>query len=96
MLNPFYANVPFLYPLETSEDKRFSDVSGVIEMEHWREMGQCTLFPTRIWLFKFNNKTLSKVSMDVVQVLSHLKFKNTRKKCEICSKLTLNIFYTFF
>ena len=30
-LNPFLPNVPFLYPLKTSENQGFS--------EHWEEMG---------------------------------------------------------
>ena len=45
--NPFHANVPFLYPLKTSENQRFSDMfrgyrngtPAVIEMEYRREMG---------------------------------------------------------
>ena len=28
IINPFHANVPFLYPLKTSENQRFSDVFG--------------------------------------------------------------------
>ena len=35
-LNPFHANVPFPYPQEALENRRFS---GGIEMEHQREMG---------------------------------------------------------
>ena len=36
---PFYANVPFLYPLKTSETKGFLTFSGGIEIGHWREKG---------------------------------------------------------
>ena len=39
-INSFHTNV--LYPLKTSINQRFSDISGGIETEHWREMG--TLF----------------------------------------------------
>ena len=35
-LNPFQANVLFLYLLKTSENRRFS---GRIKREHWPEMG---------------------------------------------------------
>ena len=38
-IKPFHANVPFLYPLKTSENLLFSDASRGIEMEHWREKG---------------------------------------------------------
>ena len=33
-INPFYVNVPYLYPLKMSENQRFS-VSGGIAMGHW-------------------------------------------------------------
>ena len=36
-INSFHTNV--LYPLKTSINQRFSDISGGIETEHWREMG---------------------------------------------------------
>ena len=36
-MNPFDANVPFLYPLKTSENPRFFSLG--IEMGHWREKG---------------------------------------------------------
>ena len=36
MINPFQANAPFLYPLKTSG---FLTFSGLIEREHWPEMG---------------------------------------------------------
>ena len=44
-VNPFQANVSFLYPLKKSEKQRFSDVfrGGGIEREHWPEMGQRSL-----------------------------------------------------
>ena len=35
-INPFQTNVPFLYPLRTSENLRFHGGMGV---EHWLEMG---------------------------------------------------------
>ena len=35
LYNSFHANVPFLYPLKTSENQRFSDVFRGIEMGHW-------------------------------------------------------------
>ena len=40
VINPFQANVPFLYPMKTSENFWFSDVFVGIEREHWPEMGQ--------------------------------------------------------
>ena len=40
-INPFQANVPFLYPLKTSENLTFS---GGIEREHWPEMGLAVLY----------------------------------------------------
>ena len=36
-INLFHATGLFLYPLKTSENKRFSDVSGVIERDQWHE-----------------------------------------------------------
>ena len=40
LLIGFQANVPFLYPLKTSVNLWFSDVSmGSIKMEHWSDMG---------------------------------------------------------
>ena len=38
-INPFQANVLFLYPLKTSENLRFSDVFRGIEREYWPGMG---------------------------------------------------------
>ena len=38
-INLFHATGLFLYPLKTSENKRFSDVSGVIERDQWHEKG---------------------------------------------------------
>ena len=38
-INPFHANVPFLYPLKMSENQRFSDIFGDMEIGHWREKG---------------------------------------------------------
>ena len=37
-INPFSANVSFLYPLKTSETVGFL-FSGSIEAKHWLEMG---------------------------------------------------------
>ena len=39
MLHPFQIEVPFLYPLKTSEKRDFLTFSGGIEMERGREMG---------------------------------------------------------
>ena len=36
MFNPFSTNAPLIYPLETSESRRFS---GGIEVEQWLKMG---------------------------------------------------------
>ena len=38
-INPFHANVPFLYPLKMSENQRFSDIFEDMEIGHWREKG---------------------------------------------------------
>ena len=38
-INPCQTNVPFLYPLKTSENKGFLTFSGGIEREGWPEMG---------------------------------------------------------
>ena len=38
-INPFQANVPFLYPLKTSEKEGFLMFSEIVESEHWPEMG---------------------------------------------------------
>ena len=35
-INPFHANVPFLYPMKTFG---FPTFSGTLEMGHWREKG---------------------------------------------------------
>ena len=37
-INPFSTNVPLLYPLKTSENRRLM-FSGSIEVEHWLKMG---------------------------------------------------------
>ena len=39
VLNPFQANVPFLYPLKTLETPSFFDVFRGKEVEHGLEMG---------------------------------------------------------
>ena len=39
MLQSFQIEVPFLYPLKTSEKRDFLTFSGGIEMERGREMG---------------------------------------------------------
>ena len=39
IFNPFSTNVPLLYPLKTSENQRFSDFPGGIDVEHWLKMG---------------------------------------------------------
>ena len=39
VFDPFWPNVPPLYPLKTSKDLGFLTFSGVIEMEHWDKMG---------------------------------------------------------
>ena len=36
--NPFYVNVPFLYPLKRQQTRGFLTFTGGIEMEHWGEM----------------------------------------------------------
>ena len=41
MFNSFYPSVLFLYPLKTSQNQTFCDVSWCIEMEHWPKMNQC-------------------------------------------------------
>ena len=38
-INPFPTNVPLLYPLKTLQNRRFSDVFGGIEVEHWLKIG---------------------------------------------------------
>ena len=38
-INPFHANVPFLYPLKMSENQTFSDIFLDMEIGHWREKG---------------------------------------------------------
>ena len=38
-INPFSANVPLLYPLKTSENRRFSDVFSGYRTEHWLKIG---------------------------------------------------------
>ena len=38
-MNPFHFNVPFLYPLKTSENQRFLTFTGVVKIGHWREKG---------------------------------------------------------
>ena len=38
-INPFYANVLFLYSLKTSETKGFLTFSASIEIGHWRKKG---------------------------------------------------------
>ena len=39
MVNSFEVNVPFLYPLKTSENQGFPTFPGGIEREHWPQMG---------------------------------------------------------
>ena len=39
-INPFSTNVPILYPQETSENLRFSDIFRGIGVEHWLKMGE--------------------------------------------------------
>ena len=39
-INPFRGNVPYIYPLKTSENQRFLIFSGGMKSEHWPEMGQ--------------------------------------------------------
>lgn len=34
LLKPFYLNIPFLYPLEMSENFWFSEIFSGLEMEH--------------------------------------------------------------
>ena len=51
LINPFHANVPFLYPLETLESLWFSDVFRGMEMGHWREKGEPNI-SEEITLFK--------------------------------------------
>ena len=38
-VNPFKANVPFLYPLKTSENFGFLTFSGGVETEHYAKVG---------------------------------------------------------
>ena len=38
VFNPFSTNL-LLFPLKTSENLWFSDISGAIEVEHWLKMG---------------------------------------------------------
>ena len=40
MFSSFQVNISFLYPLKTTENQRFSDVLGGIEMQHWSEAGE--------------------------------------------------------
>ena len=43
-LNPFSSTVPFLSLLKVSQNRGLLTVSGVIDTEHWREMGTCSNF----------------------------------------------------
>ena len=38
-INPFQAKIPFLYPLQTSENLGFLTFSGGRDMKHWLKMG---------------------------------------------------------
>ena len=39
ILNLFSTSLALLYPLKTSEKRRFYDISGGTEVEHWLKMG---------------------------------------------------------
>ena len=43
-INPFLAIFLFLYPLKTSKNQRFYDVSGGIERDQWQEIGRSGVF----------------------------------------------------
>ena len=84
--NPFQANVPFLYPLKTSDNLWFSDVfrgGGGIEKKHWHEMGQ-SFFPV---IFKFSIFQLVGYCLKIIRnnrrldIVLNLATYTLREKC---------------
>ena len=89
--NPLHVNAPLLYPLKTSETLWFSDILG-----------------------RYRNGILACNGLKTIMIINPAKIylfkinnRSTRKRCEICSKLTIetlgrrhwrcsNIFHTFF
>ena len=82
--NPFQANVPFLYPLKTSDNLWFSDVfRGGIEKNYWHEMGQ-SIFPA---ISKFSIFQLVGYSLKIIRnnrrldIVLKLATYTLREKC---------------
>ena len=74
--NPFSTNVPLLYPLKTSENLWFSDVFKGYRSGTLVENGLINFSP---------------VAYPAGIYLLKVNTRNTRKRCEICSKLTTKI-----
>ena len=73
--NSFHVNVPFLYPLKTPENRRFSDIFRGIEMRHWRENGYCN---SRHCFLYITIKSIRKpVVWSELQQLMHSKILKT-------------------